>query len=119
MTSASQTRPQFGLTAFQRDVYEAAITIPSGTVTSYSAVARKIGSRAYQAVGEAIDVLASKEGLEIPWWRVVYKTRTIPNPHSHSIRPVFPEEWRVVLEGEGVGFDKDGRVAEKHFCEDW
>ena len=120
MTSASQPHPQFGLTAFQRSVYDAGLTIPSGKVTSYAAVARKIGrNRAALAVGNALHELSSREGLEIPWWRVVRKTRMIPNPHSHSIQPVFPDEWRVMLEREGVEFDGDGRVAEKHFCEDW
>ncbi|MDE0074694.1 MAG: MGMT family protein [Gammaproteobacteria bacterium] len=94
-------------------------TIPSGKVTSYAAVARKIGrNRAALAVGNALHELSSKDP-EVPRWRVLRKTRMIPHPHAHSIRPVFPKEWRVILEREGVEFDGDGRIAEKHFCEDW
>src|SRR3989338_1776328 len=55
-------------TKFQNKVYEICKKVPKGKVTTYKAIAEKIGTKAYRAVGNAMNKNPFKD---IPCHRVV------------------------------------------------
>ena len=58
-----------GLTDFQRRVYIALLDIPAGTTITYGELARRIGCRSAQAVGQALK--RNPFAPEVPCHRVV------------------------------------------------
>lgn len=77
-------------------------TIPAGRVTSYGAVARRIGGCNPRVVGYAMAGLP--HGTDIPWHRVLNASGRISIPGDTGARQ------RALLEAEGVEFDARGRV---------
>ena len=57
------------LTAFQRRVYLELLTIPAGTTITYGELARRIGCRSAQAVGQALK--RNPFAPDVPCHRVV------------------------------------------------
>jgi O-6-methylguanine DNA methyltransferase len=89
---------------FLRRVYEAAIRIPKGRVTTYGRLARVVGSKgASRAVGNAM--ARNPLPLVIPCHRVVRSTLQIGNYGSE--RNGRSRTKRELLMREGVQFDKD------------
>ena len=86
-------------------VYEVVRHIPPGKVATYGQVARLLGNpRAARTVGWALHSLP--EGHDVPWHRVISSQAVItldPQGGGGSLQ-------RALLEGEGVVFDKRGRV---------
>lgn len=82
-------------------IYTVVRTIPCGAVTSYGAVARRVGCDARQ-VGYAMAALPS--GSDVPWHRVLNARGEISIPGNTGVRQ------RALLVAEGVTFDARGRV---------
>jgi O-6-methylguanine DNA methyltransferase len=95
-------------TPFQQAVYTIAQTIPKGKVTTYKAVAEKMGSRAYRAVGQALH--ANKILLLIPCHRVIGSDRTLTGFGSGMAMK------QKILENEGVEFEGE-KVKKEHILE--
>ncbi|MCA1798773.1 MAG: MGMT family protein [Xanthomonadaceae bacterium] len=76
--------------------------IPAGRVTSYGAVARRVGGCNPRVVGYAMAGLP--HGTDIPWHRVLNAAGRISIPGETGTRQ------RALLEAEGVVFDARGRV---------
>jgi len=93
---------------FQIEVLKAEWSIPYGKTASYSCVARKIGSTAYRAVGNAL--ARNPFPIIIPCHRAIRSDRTLGG-FQGGLRMK-----RRILEMEGVEFDTRGRV-EKDFIQ--
>jgi methylated-DNA-[protein]-cysteine S-methyltransferase len=87
---------------FQIEVLKAEWSIPYGKVASYGSVARKIGSTAYRAVGNAL--ARNPFPIIIPCHRAIRTDRTLGGFQGGF------EMKRRILEMEGVKFDSKGRV---------
>ena len=89
-------------TEFEKKVYAVVRKVPKGRVTTYSAVAHAMGSKAYRAVGLALSKNPSH--LETPCHRVVGSDGSLKN-----------WAWGVdgkiaALKAEGVNVEK-GKIA--------
>lgn len=82
-------------------IYAVVRTIPRGAVTSYGAVARRVGCGARQ-VGYAMAALPA--GSDVPWHRVLNSRGEISIPGDTGVRQ------RALLVAEGVSFDGRSRV---------
>lgn len=93
------------ITPFRRRVYELLLEIPKGRVTTYGAIAQKIGSRRHaRAVGTAVG--NNPLSLVVPCHRVVPSTMTVGNYGMPDHEP--SEGYRVkqaLLKREGVKFE--------------
>jgi O-6-methylguanine DNA methyltransferase len=95
------------VSAFRRRVYVQLRRIPRGRVTTYGAIAKKLGSRRYsRAVGTA--VATNPISIIVPCHRVVpssFKVGNygVPGQHPTEGGPVK----RALLEREGVRFVRD------------
>ncbi len=76
--------------------------IPAGRVSTYGAVARRIGGCTARMVGAAMSALPDDSG--VPWHRVINSQGRISVPGETGRRQ------RALLEAEGVEFDDRGRV---------
>lgn len=94
---------------YQR-IYSAVRRIPRGRVATYGQVAEVAGleGRARQ-VGYALHALPSGSG--VPWHRVI-NARGEVSARSGSD---WGELQRLLLEAEGIKFDRQGRVDLKRF----
>ena len=82
--------------------------IPYGKVTSYGDVAALLGApRAARGVGHVLSGLP--QGTDVPWWRVMNARGEV------SIQHVGGRLQRLLLEQEGVRFDRGGRVDLRKF----
>ena len=95
-------------TPFQRRVYEALLEVPRGSVTTYGALARKIGCRSAQAVGQALK--ANPFAPRVPCHRVVAADGSLGGFCGKRDGEEILRKRRL-LESEGVHFTKDGKVA--------
>jgi O-6-methylguanine DNA methyltransferase len=95
---------------FATRVYQLVRSIPRGRVASYGAVAAVLGKpRAARGVGQALRTLP--DGSDVPWWRVINGRGEVSIGgllHGRRLQ-------RALLEGEGVEFDAQGRVAWNRF----
>ncbi len=76
--------------------------VPAGHVTTYGAVARRLGACTARMVGAAMASLPDDSG--VPWHRVVNGQGKISIPGATGHRQ------RQLLESEGVAFDAKGRI---------
>jgi len=85
-------------------VYHFVKQVPEGKITTYGHIARMINRCTPRMVGFAMAALDFDS--DVPWQRVINSQGKI------SIRPGSnaSEIQRAILEGEGVVFDKNGRV---------
>lgn len=72
------------VTKFQNKVYNVCKEVPKGKVTTYGAIAKKLGSKAYRAVGRAMNknpngLLNCQDKNMVPCHRVVAS-----NGHLHG-----------------------------------
>lgn len=91
--------------SFQQKVYQATQKIPKGKVTTYKAVAEKIGTHAYRAVGQALG--KNPIPLLVPCHRVIGSDRRLTGFGAGI------ELKRKILEAEGVGFE--GEKVKKEY----
>lgn len=92
-------------THFQEEVYIALKKIPKGSVTTYGAIAKYLGTKAVRAVGTAVG--KNPDAPEVPCHRVVPGSGKIGN---YSGEGGVDTKIRL-LEEEGVVV-KEGRIAE-------
>jgi methylated-DNA-protein-cysteine methyltransferase-like protein len=96
--------------SFAERAYATIRAIPYGRVASYGGVAAVLGApRAARAVGRALFELP--EGADVPWWRVVNRNGEISikgTLHGAALQ-------RALLRGEGVKFDRLGRIDWNRF----
>ncbi|HWP49527.1 MAG TPA: MGMT family protein [Candidatus Limnocylindrales bacterium] len=101
---------------FYQQVYELVLQIPPGKVATYGQIATLLGRpHAARAVGYALHL--APDHLKVPWQRVINSQGKI-SPRSSLDMPHEPLIQRMLLEAEGVVFDKTGRVdLEKYLWE--
>jgi methylated-DNA-[protein]-cysteine S-methyltransferase len=95
------------VSVFRRDVYRTLCKIPLGKVTTYGAIARKLGGRKYaRAVGTA--VATNPLPLVVPCHRVVPSSLKVGNYGMGGRDPSKGGYMkRMLLEREGVRFQGD------------
>jgi methylated-DNA-protein-cysteine methyltransferase-like protein len=92
--------------SFSQQVYRLVRRVPRGKVVTYGQVAALVGRpRAARAVGLALGALHDDLIDDVPWQRVI----------GAAGRPTHRDEFwagvqRDLLEGEGVRFDRRGRI---------
>ena len=95
--------------AYER-IYAAVKRIPRGRVATYGQIASVAGLPGQpRQVGYALNALP--DSRSIPWHRVINEKGEI----SKRSKPGCETYQRVLLEGEGVEFDADGRVSLSQF----
>jgi methylated-DNA-protein-cysteine methyltransferase-like protein len=100
------------LPRFFTHVYRFVSQIPPGKVVTYGQVAALLGApRAARAVGTALRSLPRPLSGKIPWQRVINAAGGI-SMRGDVLRV---EEQRWLLEGEGVEFDRQGKVDLKKY----
>jgi len=97
---------------FRKDVYNLLCKIPLGKVTTYGAIAQKVGGKRYaRAVGTA--VATNPLPLVIPCHRVVSASLRIGNYGMCGRKPSTGGYMkRMLLEREGVMFQGD-KISKK------
>lgn len=92
------------VSVFRRRVYSLLRRVPRGRVTTYGAIARKLGGRRYaRAVGSAVG--SNPISLIVPCHRVVPASLTIGNYGMPGRKPSQGAYMkRMLLEREGVKF---------------
>jgi methylated-DNA-[protein]-cysteine S-methyltransferase len=92
---------------FRRDVYEVLCNIPLGKVTTYGAIAKRLGGKRYaRAVGTA--VATNPLPLIIPCHRVVPSSLRVGNYGMCGRNPATGGYMkRMLLEREGVKFQRE------------
>lgn len=87
------------ISEFQRRVYLELLNIPSGSTTTYGALARRIGCRSAQAVGQALK--RNPFAPDVPCHRVVAADGTLGGYNGkHDAAQL--ERKRSLLASEGV-----------------
>jgi methylated-DNA-protein-cysteine methyltransferase-like protein len=103
-------RRNAGSTSTYSRIYAVVARIPRGRVVNYGQVAELAGLKgAARQVGYALAAL--KSGTDLPWHRVVNAAGGISVRAQAGSKPL----QRVMLESEGVEFDKAGRVLMERF----
>ena len=95
--------------SFYDKVYSVASEVPKGMVTSYGAIAKKLGMRSSaRLVGHAMAALP--EEVEIPAHRVINSVGALSAAHKFG----GYERMRWLLEREGVTFKGERVDMKKH-----
>ncbi len=97
-------------TDFEGRVYQVLRGVPPGRVTTYGALARRVGAGSARAIGQALR--RNPFAPEVPCHRVIRADLT---PGGYSGATSGPELGRklALLAGEGVRFDAAGRLRER------
>ena len=96
-------------TDFQRSVYMALCQVPRGKVTTYQSLAKAIGCKSNQAVGQALR--RNPYAPAVPCHRVVKTDRSLGGFGGQRTGSKIDDKIRL-LQKEGVSFDSEGRVDE-------
>ena len=97
-------------TAFQESVFVALRGIPPGFVTTYGAIAKLVGCRSSQAIGQALR--KNPFAPEVPCHRVVRNDGSLGGYFGNSSVQGQSNKQRL-LEEEGIIFDPSGRIPER------
>ena len=97
------------VTPFRRSVYEALLEVPRGYVTTYGALARRLGCGSARAVGGALR--SNPFAPEVPCHRVVASDLSIGGFCGRREGAEIRRK-AALLEAEGVRFGADGRLSE-------
>jgi methylated-DNA-protein-cysteine methyltransferase-like protein len=108
--AALNTPARDGMSLSHDLIYRAVSRIPEGRVATYGQIARLAGApgRARQ-VGYALAAL--RDPGPVPWHRVVNARGEV----SRRADPGYEDYQRILLEGEGIEFDAQGRIALARF----
>lgn len=85
-------------------IYALVLQVPPSRVTTYGAIARRVGCTA-RTVGFAMAALPA--GHDVPWQRVINSQGRV-SPRRNGDGDLIQ---RLLLEAEGVDFDNQGRVG--------
>ncbi len=99
-------------TEFEMAVYQAVRQIPAGKVTSYGKIAQEISRGTARAVGTAL--AKNPFAPEVPCHRVVRADGSLGGFHGQTVGLQIARKVKL-LEGEGVIFRSDGKVAAESF----
>jgi methylated-DNA-[protein]-cysteine S-methyltransferase len=105
----SSIRCSRAITDFQRRVYLAVSYVPIGRVTTYKAVAKRIGCGSSQAVGQALK--NNPFAPAVPCHRVIASDLTAGGFQGKRRGAALVRKLEL-LAGEGVSF-KQGRLADR------
>jgi len=97
------------VTDFQSRVYKALCEVPQCAVTTYGALARRIGCGSAQAVGNALR--NNPYAPEVPCHRVIAADLSIGGFQGKREGAAIKRK-RALLASEGVIFDADGKLAD-------
>lgn len=98
------------ISVFQRKVYDATRLIPRGEVITYGELARRIGCKSAQAVGQALR--RNPFAPEVPCHRVVAADGSLCGFAGHRDGELIAKK-RWLLEDEGVTFNGEKVSADK------
>lgn len=85
------------ITAFQRKVYLALLEVPCGTTITYGELARRIGCRSAQAVGQALR--HNPFAPDVPCHRVIASNGTLGGFHGEREGAMI-EKKKALLKAE-------------------
>lgn len=88
----------YNITSFQSKIYDYTKLIPLGKVTTYKLIAEVIGSKAYQAVGQALS--KNPFSPKVPCHRVICSDLTLGGFYGNK-KNIYK---KYLLESEGVKF---------------
>ena len=97
------------VTPFQQRVYTALRRVPAGRVTTYGLLARHLGCRSAQAVGQALR--RNPFAPEVPCHRVIAADLHLGGFCGARTGAQIRRK-RALLATEGVAFDANGRLAD-------
>ena len=89
---------------FSNQVYQKLQQVPSGKVTTYGDIARAIGSKAYQAVGQAMK--NNPDPKNIPCHRVIKSNGTLGGYFGRQDKAILTKK-KNKLQKEGIKFNGD------------
>ncbi|MCL2103616.1 MAG: MGMT family protein [Kiritimatiellaeota bacterium] len=95
------------LSAFRRKVYDALLDVPRGKVTTYGALARRIGCASAQAVGGALR--HNPFAPDVPCHRVLASDGSIGGFSGHRDGPAIARKI-AYLRSEGIALDSHGNL---------
>ena len=96
-------------TAFEENVYQALCEVPCGRVTTYAALARRVGVASAQAVGQALK--RNPRAPQVPCHRVIGSDLRAGGFNGRTAGPEWSRKLEL-LESEGVVCGVGGRLAE-------
>lgn len=96
------------MTVFEQRVYDLVSQVPVGRVTTYAEMAKSLGCRSAQAVGQALK--RNPFAPEVPCHRVIRADQTIGGYAGHT-RGEKLELKIKLLRNEGVTFDSRGKLV--------
>jgi len=96
-------------TDFERRVYAALCEVPAGRVTSYGALARRMGTGSARAVGQALR--RNPFAPEVPCHRVIAADGMIGG-YAGARGGAELRRKRSLLAAEGVEFDRRGNLLD-------
>jgi methylated-DNA-[protein]-cysteine S-methyltransferase len=102
-------------TAFERRVYAALLEVPRGRVTTYKALAQRVGCGSCRAVAQALR--RNPDAPRVPCHRVIASDGTLGGYQGASSGAAV-ERKRRLLAAEGVVFER-GRLATAGALYDW
>jgi len=94
--------PKEKVHVFAEKVYETLKKVPKGKVTTYKALAEQVGSKAYRAVGTAMN--KNPYAPVVPCHRVINSDGRLGG-FLHGLKKKVE-----MLEAEGVGIEKNGTI---------
>jgi methylated-DNA-[protein]-cysteine S-methyltransferase len=110
----SRVASDLRLTAFRRQVYLALLEVPAGHVTTYGALAKRVGCPSARAVGGALR--ANPLAPEVPCHRVVAADRSIGG-FGGKLEGGEIRRKIGLLRAEGVPLEPTGRLLD--CCRVW
>jgi len=99
-------------TEFEMRVYELTRRIPEGKVSTYKAIAEKLGCRSYRAVGQALR--KNPFAPDVPCHRVVGADGKLCGFKGKSTGFTLQEK-RKMLEREGIRMEEGSISLERYF----
>lgn len=96
-------------TTFENKVYQALMEIPCGRVTTYASLARRLGIRSAQAVGQALR--RNPHAPQVPCHRVIRTDGTLGGYSGEVEGEQIQRKIRLLAE-EGVMFDAEGKIRD-------
>ena len=98
------------ITPFQKGVFSAVSEVPEGCVTTYAALAARLGCGSARAIGQALK--KNPFAPQVPCHRVVRSNGALGGFFGEDTA-ASNRRKRALLEAEGIVFDSTGRVPER------
>ncbi len=95
------------MSSFSQRVYELCLVVPQGKVTTYKAIAEKLGTKSYRGVGQALR--CNPFSPRVPCHRVVRCDGSLGGFMGWKEGGKVMEKKKL-LEEEGVMIDADGKI---------